>query len=440
MRAGFAELEFTPKKGFLPGEFEAYYAKDGALLPLQANAAALSDGNTTVILISADHLQLEAHFATPIRERIAEATGVSFNNILLAATHTHTGPALDTDCWKTPAEPEIAQVVANRIVKAAVEAYENMKDGAAIGVGTTEEKRFSFCRDWVFTDGHIETNPGYGKAAELDHTFATPDYTVEIMKIEQDGKIAAIIVNYADHPDTQWSHERNKFSPDYPGFMRDALKEKYGRDVTVLFLNGCCGDINHLDFKYETDKATYRRSKDVCPSKEIGEGLADTVSAELDKIIADESDVRIETGKKTITVNRRQITDEELAWAHDIMKQSETEYLGVSTYGTAKAYLRLCKDVPETEELSMYLFKIGPWAIVTLPGEIYSEIGHGIKAGSPFERTVLSSLTNGHHGYVTPDYIRGNGSYEGRFSSGTTGYGTAEAMVKGAIELLNEHK
>ncbi len=438
MRAGFAEVEFTPKKGFLPGEFEAYYANDGAHLPLQANAAALSDGNTTVILISADHLQLEAHFATPIRERIAEATGVSFNNILLAATHTHTGPALDTDCWKTPAEPEIAEIVANRIVKAGVEAFRNIKDGASLGVGTTEERRFSFCRDWVLTDGRVKTNPGHGRN-DLDHTLAVPDYTVEIMKIEQDGKIAAIFVNYADHPDTHKTIERNKFSPDYPGFMRDALKEKYGRDVTVLFFNGCCGDLNHLDFKYTTDKATYLR-EGVCPPAEIGKGLAETVSAELDKISANEIDVKIETGKKTVTVNRRQITEEELAWAKDIMEQAKTEYLGVSTYGTAKAYLEKSKNVPETEELSMYLFKIGPWAIVTLPGEIYSEIGHGIKAGSPFEKTVLSSLTNGHHGYVTPDYIRGNGSYEGRFSSGTTGYGTAEAMIKGAIELLKEHK
>jgi len=27
MKAGFAEVEYTPIKGFMPGEFDAYYAK-----------------------------------------------------------------------------------------------------------------------------------------------------------------------------------------------------------------------------------------------------------------------------------------------------------------------------------------------------------------------------------------------------------------------------
>ena len=439
MRAGFAEVEYTPRKGFLPGEFEAYYAMAGAHLPLLANAAALSDGKETVILISADHLQFITPYGNSIRERVSEATGVGFDNVLLAATHTHTGPSYDEECWKSPAEPEISYVVANRIVKAGIMAYENMKDGASLGVGTTEERRFSFCRDWVFTDGHVETNPGYGKSDLLDHTLATPDYTVEIMRIEQDGKLAAIIVNYADHPDTHWSHERNKFSPDYPGFMRAALKEKYGEDVTVLFFNGCCGDLNHLDFKYETDKETYRR-KDVCPPAEIGRGLAETVSAELDKIKVDITDAAIKTDKKTLTVNRRQITEEELNWAKEMLEAAKEDYIGVSAFGTAKAYIEKSVNVPETEELNIGYFGIGPWALLTLPGEIYSEIGHAIKDRSPFERTILSSLSNGHHGYVTPDYIRGNGSYEGRFSSGTTGYGAADAMINGAVELLKNNK
>ena len=69
MRAGFAQVDYTPKKGFLPGEFDAYYATSGAYLPLLANAAALSDGKETVILISADHLQFITPYGNSIRER-----------------------------------------------------------------------------------------------------------------------------------------------------------------------------------------------------------------------------------------------------------------------------------------------------------------------------------------------------------------------------------
>ena len=67
MKAGFAEVEYTPKTGFTPGEFQAYFAK-GAYTPLQANAAAFENNGETVILISADHLLFHSAYANTIRE------------------------------------------------------------------------------------------------------------------------------------------------------------------------------------------------------------------------------------------------------------------------------------------------------------------------------------------------------------------------------------
>ena len=135
MRAGFAEVEYTPKQGFMPGEVDAFFAK-GAYTPLQANAAAFENNGETVILVSADHLLFYTGYSDLIRKGISDATGVPMKNVLLAATHTHTGPSYDRSCWKSPAEPEIGQVVANRIIKAGTEAFENMKDGAALAVTT----------------------------------------------------------------------------------------------------------------------------------------------------------------------------------------------------------------------------------------------------------------------------------------------------------------
>jgi hypothetical protein len=47
-------------------------------------------------------------------------------------------------------------------------------------------------------------------------------------------------------------------------------------------------------------------------------------------------------------------------------------------------------------------------------------------------------LANGHNGYVIPDDVRDNGSYEGRFSSGTTGPGAMDAIVAGGVETLKK--
>ena len=55
MKVGFSEVEYTPACGFMPGQFQAYFA-NGAYTALQANAAAFEQNGETVILISADHL------------------------------------------------------------------------------------------------------------------------------------------------------------------------------------------------------------------------------------------------------------------------------------------------------------------------------------------------------------------------------------------------
>ena len=131
MKAGFAQIDYTPPKGFMPGQFEAYFAT-GAHTPLLANAAAFEKDGNALILISADHLLFHNEYADSIRARIAKETGLPQKSILLAATHTHTGPSYDLPCWKSPAEHNVARVVATRIVQAAVKAYNAMQEGACL--------------------------------------------------------------------------------------------------------------------------------------------------------------------------------------------------------------------------------------------------------------------------------------------------------------------
>ncbi len=435
MKAGFAEVEYTPDQGFMPGEFQAYFAK-GAYTPLQANAAAFEDNGQAVILISADHLLFHSAYANSIREGVAQKTGLPVKNVLLAATHTHTGPSYDKPCWKSPAEPEIAEVVKHRIITAAVKAFENMSEGHALAVATAEEKRFSFCRDVILKDGRIKTNPGF-KRDDIVRTCDTPDHQIELMRVQKDGKTVAVMINFANHPDTNSGRERNKFCADWPGFMRLALKKKYGEDVVVLFFNGCCGDVNHWDFIHKTN-LTLHSAPGVVGPEVIGNGMADTIIKALDAITEDVEDSTVAVYENPLTVKRRQITDAERAWAADVLERAKTEYPVVWEYGTAMAYVNGSKDVPETEIFTVTGYRVGPWGMIAMPGEMYTAVGRSIKEGSPFAHTVPVELANGHHGYVIPDSVRENGSYEGRFSSGTTGFGAMDAIVKGGIEALKK--
>ena len=437
MKAGFAQVEYTPKQGFMPGEFDAFFAK-GAYTPLLANAAAFENNGETVILISADHLLFRPAYAADIRARISAATGLPVDNILLAATHTHMGPSYAEPCWKSPAEPDVAEVVAYRITMAAVQAFENMTEGVSFSTATTEEKRFAFCRDVVLTDGSVKTNPGYNRD-DILRTCDVADPTVEIMRAEQDGKMLAILINHANHPDTNngKARPRSKFCADWPGFMRNALKEKYGEDVVVLFFNGCCGDVNHHDFINKTSLYTYEQP-DVVTPEYIGLGMADTITKAIDAGMTPTNDETVSVLATPITVKRRQITDNERAWAAEVLERAKTDYIPSWEYGTARAYVEGSKNVPETEEFVVTGYRVGPWGMIAMPGEMYTAVGRSIKEGSPFAHTIPVELANGHHGYVIPDSVRENGSYEGRFSSGSTGFGAMDAIVKGSIETLKK--
>jgi hypothetical protein len=73
---------------------------------------------------------------------------------------------------------------------------------------------------------------------------------------------------------------------------------------------------------------------------------------------------------------------------------------------------------------------------VTLPAEVFVELGLAIKAASPFKTTLVIELTNDSLGYIPTKKAFAEGSYETVNSRVQPGAG--EAMVETAIRLLKE--
>ena len=83
IKAGFSRVDVTPPLGtYMSGYFKHRYAK-GVIDPIYLNAIALSDGEDTAIIIAADFLGIREVYATPIRKKIADAVGISADNIII---------------------------------------------------------------------------------------------------------------------------------------------------------------------------------------------------------------------------------------------------------------------------------------------------------------------------------------------------------------------
>lgn len=448
MLAGFAEIEFTPKSGNRPGGFTPSYAEGKDENGLFSNVAAFTSNGETVILISMDVLSFHAEYCNAMRKRINEATGVPEKNILIAAIHTHSSTPVEYQLWLCPPDKEITDMIADKTVNAAIEAFNNRTE-AKLGVGQTFNNKYNFCRDFYLTNGDLAMNPGYDRE-DIVAPASDPDHTVNVMRVDDaEGNVKCFIVNYANHPCCHESRPEYKsaFSADFPGYLRSALKKKYGEDVKVLFFTGPAGDVNAFDYMYGTTKKFSKSSKEYIPNisqrKEIGEALAADVEELNPRIFSTFDNPLIQSKSELHAAVRRKKTPEMIAWAKESEEMAKTQEISTRRRAFMSEYLYDDDSaVPDTVDLEIHTIQIGPWAIVGLPGEIFTEIGKKIKANSPYPYTLVFELANGTNGYISPDYVQDTTVYEAKFSkyNSFTGKGTADLLVNESVRMLNELK
>lgn len=80
--------------------------------------------------------------------------------------------------------------------------------------------------------------------------------------------------------------------------------------------------------------------------------------------------------------------------------------------------------------------RVGDVAFVGLGGEVLTEIGLAIKAGSPCKHTFVITHCNGAAGYLAPRKLHVEGGYEVRSSAFAPQ--AADLVVRAAIEMLHD--
>ncbi|HPA05849.1 MAG TPA: hypothetical protein PLB67_15555, partial [Candidatus Hydrogenedentes bacterium] len=91
-RAGAARANITPPLGCdIVGNFEvpkATYVHDD----LHVRCLVLDDGATRLAIVLCDNLGIDQHVFDEAKRRLQELTAIPPEHILMAATHTHSGP------------------------------------------------------------------------------------------------------------------------------------------------------------------------------------------------------------------------------------------------------------------------------------------------------------------------------------------------------------
>jgi hypothetical protein len=186
-----------------------------------------------------------------------------------------------------------------------------------------------------------------------------------------------------------------KMSADFPGEAKTFVEQSYGGKTTALFLQGCAGDIrpNLPGFPY--------RCGDEADIRWTGRGLGCAAVRASDK-----SAIREERAKRASVFPLRCATSQ-------------------ITLPASRA--------GETLTCELQAIKLGPYLLLTMPGEPMVEYGFQLEqAIGDRAIPIVVGYSNGHIGYICTKQAFAEGGYEPNHSQSGDG---AEAIL--IAELLN---
>jgi hypothetical protein len=437
LKGGCAKVNITPPLGIpLIGSYGK--PSDDILDELYAKALVLNDGNNTIAIVSTDLLYAPLEEITnPVREIIKEKIGIPEQNVLICATHTHSGPEVFARA-KVPREGRVpaSQIdqaylatLIKKIASSVLIAHKKMaavrigaakgeipeivynrraktKDGSVKMAFTLPDEVTTIRRATEYTEGTEKTKKSSEVSVlsvaksriEPELVFGPVDPEVWVLRVEDaNGQIVGSIVNFACHPVCIYPYLSTTISADYPAYATQVVEQTEGG--TCLFALGTAGNIVPI-------------KRGLKPCRQIGKALGAEALRRL-QLVSTSGDVTLKAIRKEIKLPTKKAPSED----------------------------KTAKDSKITDYVNteIQVLKLGDIYILGLPGEILVEVGLAIKRRAGVEKLFVVSLSNDAIGYVCHDRAYEEGGYEPG-SATNLAKGSGEIMIKEALDLISQIK
>jgi predicted neutral ceramidase superfamily lipid hydrolase len=140
MKIGLAEVDITPPVGTpLGGNYRDDYKSKGVFQSLFAHALVIDDGSKEISLVVSDLLGVTAQMVKKVRKKVHTSCGLKEEQVMVAATHTHSGPDTVGLAPESKVEEKTLEMIVEKIALAVKEAYVN-KVPAKISFASTKEE------------------------------------------------------------------------------------------------------------------------------------------------------------------------------------------------------------------------------------------------------------------------------------------------------------
>ncbi len=439
-RAGAAIAEITPPLGeTIVGGFVPFPA-DRVHDPLHARCLALDDGKTRIAIVICDSLGIGRDEYELACELINQETEIPVENILMAATHTHSATRAQSDKYRP--------VLARGIADAVHSAVKNLEP-ARIGWGGVEEPSEVFNRRWYVSDPELKHNPFGG----IDQVRMNPprgsrsliepagpiDPEISVLSVQAvDGTPLAVLANYSLH--YVGGVKKGEISADYFGVFSNRIVELLGKDSTHppmvgMLSNGTSGDINNIDFRGNDG----RRWAEYEKMQSVADLVARRVQQACDQMVYKDW-VPLRSVRRELTLQMRKPDGALQEYITKIESKSEEEPTHHRYERIYAGRVRDLQNGPDQIEIPLQCIGIGELAILGIPFEVFVEIGLELKDKSPLADTFTIELANDSRGYLPTPRQHELGGYETWMGTNRVQLDASERITEQLLEMMAEIK
>ena len=389
---------------------------------LHAKALVFEHNGITAGVIASDLIAIPAELTSAVRAMVKAQTGVPGGCVMVTASHNHSGPALSP-----PLRPDLlaghvdlgyVDALARGMAALVAAAARDVRPARfAVGTGTCA---INVNRRKRRPDGSWCGLPFLGQ------NFEGPvDRTVTVLRFERDDESRAILINYPCHAVVLGPNV--EISADYPGAAQRFIETHFGARTLALFTNGAEGNLNpvvHPGPFSEADRLGHILGAEVAKVAEqlmprpvrrvavaqrtVSLPVATSPPLEDEARMLAAWEARCRTLRASLPPDA--VLDEEMSWTTAQLRHLRRRRFGISA------------------DAEVQYIAIDDAVLVSIAGELFTELGQPVRASSPFAHTVLVGLANDSVGYIPPRACFEEGGFEIE----------ATPLMPGAGEILQD--
>jgi len=372
MRAGYGEKVITPPLGVDLTGYGYYRDRkaEAVMDDLKARVLFIRQGKESIILISCDLLGMAVDYADAVRAEISLRQRVPMQNILLACTHTHSGPAVQP--LPGLGEPDAAYSCQ---LPAIIQ--------EAVGLAKRDSAQAEMC-----CHAEIVEPIGFNRRSR---SFDPIDPALRIVLFKRCNH-NIYLLNYACHP--VMLGPTKSISGDWPGALMAAVEHDGHRGI---YFQGFCGDIDPVS-NFNRWGGAGKEDVDF-----YGRLLWDrALKAEKFAVMQPSAGIRAVERRLNLRLDvpaKAEIAGEKKAWLEKCGSVASPSGRFIEEWAIrADKYYDEVNREPYLANVPVQAISIGPLKMLCLPGEVFCRYGLRLQEQQSLLCTI--GYANGNIGYL----------------------------------------